>query len=154
MTRKISLPPMAKPAALAAAGALALAACAGQPPSSYAAASADGAATQASATGGRSCFRVSNIRGQNVLDRDTVLFSTGVGRDDIYQVDMRSACLPGALASDPLVLRTTGASDVVCNRLDLDIGVKTPIGATPCLIESIRKLSAAEIAALAPRDRP
>ena len=79
---------------------------------------------------------------------------TGLGRDDVYQVDMRSACLTGALASDPLILRPTGASDVVCDRMDMDIGVKTPIGATPCMIENVRRLTAQEVAAMPPRDLP
>ena len=135
-----------------AAAALALSGCAANDTRSYAAEAATGDANVASAA--RSCFRISNIRSQKVLDKDTVLFSTGLGRDDVYQVDMRSACLTGALASDPLVLRPTGASDVVCDRMDLDIGVKTPIGATPCMIENIRRLTSQEVAAMPIRDLP
>jgi len=135
-----------------AAAALALSACAANDTRSYAAEAATGNANVASAA--RSCFRISNIRSQKVLDNDTVLFSTGLGRDDVYKVDMRSACLTGALASDPLILRPTGASDVVCDRMDLDIGVKTPIGATPCMIENVRRLTSQEVAAMPPRDLP
>lgn len=133
--------------------ALALAGCAagGAGPQ---AASGPGAMASADAPSSqRACFRISSIRGQKIVDRSTVLFRTSVGPQEVFRLDMRNACLSTA-SSDPLVLIPAGGSDVVCDRMDLDVKVATPIGATPCLVESVRKLNAAEVAALPSDQRP
>lgn len=138
-------------APLGAAAALALAGCAAGPQqASYAGESATMASANASP---RACFRLSDIRGQNVIDRDTVLFRTGVGQAEVFRMDMRSACL-NTLNSDPLVLIPAGGTDRVCDRMDLDVRVSTPIGATPCMIQSVTRLTPAEIGALTPDQRP
>ena len=136
----------------AALGALVLAGCA--------ATSAQGDAgqdPQAIASGGataeRACFRLSSIRGQKVVDRNTVLFRTSVGPQDVFRLTTRQACLSPSLI-DPLVLIPSGGSDMICNRLDLDLQVATPIGATPCLVQEIRKLTPAEVAALPAGQQP
>lgn len=135
---------------VAALGAVALAGCAASAP-------AGGAPSQAMATNaaepGRACFRVSAIRGQKIIDRDTVLFRTSVGAQDVFRVTMRNGCLNTA-TSNPLVLIPSGGSDTVCDRLDLDVRVASPIGSTPCLVQEVRKLNAAEVAALGPGERP
>lgn len=130
--------------------ALTLAGCAASPPASG---PASQAMAQAADEPGRACFRVSGIRGQKIVDRNTVLFRTSVGPQDVFRVTMRNACLTTS-ASDPLVLIPSGGSDTVCDRMDLDVRVATPIGATPCLVQEVRKLSAAQIAALGPAERP
>ena len=91
--------------------------------------------------------------GQKVVDRSTVLFRTSVGRQDVFRLDMRNSCLSTA-SSDPLVLIPAGGSDVICDRMDLDVKVATPIGATPCLVQQVRKLTMAEVAALPNDQRP
>lgn len=135
---------------VAALSALALAGCAsGQP--------GGGAPTQAMASNAadpsRACFRVGSIRGQKIVDRNTVLFRTSVGPQDVFQLTMRNACLTTS-ASDPLVLIPSGGSDTVCNRMDLDVRVASPIGSTPCLVQEIRKLTPTQVAALAPGAGP
>jgi len=135
--------------AAAALGALTLAGCAAAPP-----ATAPGPAMAANAAEpGRACFRVSGIRGQKIIDRNTVLFRTSVGPQDVFRVTMRNGCLNTA-ASDPLVLIPSGGSDTVCDRMDLDVRVASPIGSTPCLVQEVRKLNAAQVEALAPGERP
>ncbi|MDO8901542.1 MAG: DUF6491 family protein [Phenylobacterium sp.] len=137
--------------ALAALGALTLAGCAAGGPQ----APVGGPTAQSMAAGGpeagRACFRLNAIRGQKIVDRNTVLFRTSVGPQDVFRVTMRNACLTTS-ASDPLVLIPSGGSDMVCDRMDLDVRVASPIGATPCLVQEIRKLTPAEVAAL-PRDQ-
>ncbi len=101
----------------------------------------------------RACFRLSSIRGQKVISRDTVLFRTGLGQGEIFRMDMANACLD-TMNSDPLVLTPSGGTDQICGRLDLSVRVATPIGATPCMIQDVRRLTPAEVAALAPDQRP
>lgn len=137
-------------AAAAALGALTLAGCAAAPP---AAGSSSPAMAANAAEPGRACFRVSGIRGQKIIDRNTVLFRTSVGPQDVFRVTMRNGCLNTA-ASDPLVLIPSGGSDTVCDRMDLDVRVASPIGSTPCLVQEVRKLNAAQVAALGPGERP
>jgi len=143
-------PPYAPVAA--ALGALVLAGCAATSPQGVA-----GQTPQAMAGGGaepgRACFRLSSIRGQKIVDRHTVLFRTSVGPQDVFRLTTRQACLSTGL-SDPLVLIPSGGSDMICDRLDLDVQVATPIGATPCLVQEIRKLTPAEVAALPAGKRP
>jgi hypothetical protein len=137
-------------ATAAALGALALAGCAAAP-------QASAPATQAMAANaadpGRACFRVGAIRGQKIVDRNTVLFRTSVGPQDVFRVTMRNGCL-NTSASDPLVLIPSGGSNTVCDRMDLDVRVASPIGSTPCLVQEVRKLNAAQVAALGPGERP
>lgn len=140
-------------APIGALAALTLAGCAAGTPGQQAAAG-PGVMTSATAPNSeRACFRISGIRGQKIVDRSTVLFRTSVGPQDVFRMDMRNACLSTA-SSDPLVLIPSGGSDIVCDRMDLDIKVSTPIGATPCLIQQVRKLNAAEVAALPNDQRP
>jgi hypothetical protein len=136
--------------AAAALGALTLAGCAAAPQ-----ASAPTSPTMAAnaAEPGRACFRVGGIRGQKIVDRNTVLFRTSVGPQDVFRVTMRNGCLNTA-TSDPLVLIPSGGSNTVCDRLDLDVRVASPIGSTPCLVQEVRKLNSAQVAALGPGERP
>lgn len=140
-------------APLGALAALTLAGCAANTPGQQAATGSGVMASATAAPSERACFRISGIRGQKIVDRSTVLFRTSVGRQEVFRMDMRNACLSTA-SSDPLVLIPAGGSDVVCDRLDLDVKVATPIGATPCLIQGVRKLTVAEVAALPNDQRP
>lgn len=141
------LNPVTTAAALAA---LTLAGCAAAPP---AGGPASQSMAEAASEPGRACFRLGAIRGQKIVDRSTVLFRTSVGPQDVFRVTMRNACLTTS-ASDPLVLIPSGGSDMVCDRMDLDVRVATPIGTTPCLVQEVRKLNAAQVAALGPAERP
>jgi hypothetical protein len=132
---------------------LTLAGCAAGTPGPQAATGSGAMASATTPTTERACFRVSGIRGQKIVDRSTVLFRTSVGPQDVFRMDMRNACL-STVSSDPLVLIPAGGSDIVCNRMDLDVKVASPIGATPCLINEVRKLTVAEVAALPNDQRP
>lgn len=136
----------------AALGALVLAGCAATSPQG-----GPGKAPQAMAatdtTPERACFRLSSIRSQKIVDRNTVLFRTSVGPQDVFRLTTRHSCLSTSV-SDPLVLIPSGGSDMICDRLDLDLQVATPIGATPCLVQEIRKLTPAEVTALPAGERP
>lgn len=138
--------------AVAALGALLLTGCAATSPQGGAA-QAPQAMAGNGATPERACFRLSSIRNQKIVDRNTVLFRTSVGPQDVFRLTTRHTCLSTSV-SDPLVLIPSGGSDLICDRLDLDLQVATPIGATPCLVQEIRKLTPAEVAALPAGERP
>lgn len=148
--------PLIAPVALTL-SALILAGCAATAPHNSGGQNSGGQVSSAMSAGGaapaRACFRLSSVKGQKIVDRNTVLFRTSVGPQDVFALTTRHSCLSTS-NSDPLVLIPSGGSDLVCSRLDLDVRVATPIGATPCLVQDIRKLTAAEVAVLPAGGRP
>jgi hypothetical protein len=102
------------------------------------------------------CFRSQDITNHQIGDDRTLYVN--VNNRDIYKLEMASACLAGANASDPLVIREPPGSPYVCRPIDLDISI-TRGGAgsgiaTPCIVQSLVRLTPAEVAALPPRLRP
>lgn len=126
-----------------------LAGCAGTPrePANLPPAPASGSGL----TGGQ-CFRQHDIKAHTVVDAKTLLLRAG--RNDVYRVTMRGACLAAAVSSDPIITEQHGGSDLVCKPLDLDLSIAKGGFATPCLIDSIARMSDAEVAALPKRLRP
>lgn len=101
---------------------------------------------------GRQCFRVSQMDGHRVSDPKTLY--VGVRNRDVYRIDMHGACLMGADFGDPLVIETTGGSDLVCRPMDLDLKVAGTIGLSPCIVKSITKLTPPQIASLPRKLKP
>lgn len=144
---KLALLPLA-----AAALAAALAGCAADSSAPPRIASADRYATDASARAG-ACFRLSQMRNHTIADDQTLYVSAG--SRDVYRLDMSGACLAGATGSDPLIIKPTASTDLICKPLDLDLRVRVGPGmASPCIIRAITPLTPAEVAALPPKLRP
>jgi len=101
---------------------------------------------------GAGCFRTSDIRNHTIGDAQTLYLR--VGRGEVYRVGMGGACLAGAIASDPLVMRQPPGSPIVCRPIDLDVGVSKGGFENPCIVESIVQMTPAEVEALPPRLRP
>lgn len=111
------------------------------------------AADQAKPQTGSQCFRMSQIRGHTKADNQTLYFS--VGLRDVYRLDMSGACLAGTTSSDPLIMETIGGTDLICRPIDLSLKVKLGnVGASPCIIKEITKLTPDQIAALPPKVKP
>ena len=110
------------------------------------------ATSAAAAEPARQCFRVSQMKGHTVADSKTLYVA--VGHRDVYRMDMAGACLSGALHGDPLVIETSGGSDMICRPIDLNLKVADPIGATPCLVSQISRLTPEQAAALPRKLRP
>lgn len=106
------------------------------------------------AAGGDACFRTTDIRGQRVVDDRTVYFRTTGNR--VFRVAMSSSCLSGARFNDPLEIKSPSGSHMVCRAVDLDVAVRNlPSGIkSPCLVDSIIRLTPAEAAALPREARP
>ncbi|MFZ3008126.1 MAG: DUF6491 family protein [Phenylobacterium sp.] len=100
----------------------------------------------------RQCFRVSQMDGHRVADPKTLY--VGVRNKEVFRIDMHGACLAGANMGDPLVIETTGGTDLVCRPIDLDLKVAGSIGLSPCIVKSITKLTPPQIASLPPKLKP
>jgi hypothetical protein len=130
-------------AVLTAAG---LAACAAPPPPLP--------ATDAVALSGGACFRSADMQGHTFGDDKTMYLS--VRGEGVYRVGMRTNCLAGAWSSDPIITRQPPGSSYICRPIDMDIAVAHRGGGftSACIVDSIAKLTPAEVAALPPRLRP
>jgi len=108
----------------------------------------------ANAPGGqKSCFRMSQVEGHRIVRPDTIYLR--VKSHDVYRLATKGACAAGTMPDDTLITSTVAGIDIVCQPLDLDLKVRRGHGmASPCLIDSITKLTPAEIAALPKKDRP
>jgi len=94
------------------------------------------------------CFLIRDMRNHTVGDDHTIYFDVA-GRA-VYRAVMSNACLAGAVSSDPIVLRDRVGTGRICNKLDLDVGVR----GTRCIVQSLSKMTPAEVAALPKKLRP
>jgi hypothetical protein len=143
-----------------------LAACAANsaaPPQPVAAAAVPGAPASAvvaasPAPVSESCFRTADIVSHQIGSDRTLYIRTRNNR--IWKIEMSGACLAAASSDDPLLIREPPGVPYVCRAVDLDISIRkggnAPGGGidTPCIPDSVTKLSAAEIDALSTRERP
>lgn len=94
------------------------------------------------------CFLTRDIRNHTVADDHTMYIDVN-GRA-VYRVSMRSNCLAGSTSSDAYVLRDRTGSGRICHKLDFDVSVR----GVQCIVDSVTKLTPAEVAALPKRVRP
>ena len=107
------------------------------------------AAPAAAQPGGKTdCFLTRDMRNHTVADDHTMYVDVG-GRS-VYRVGMSNNCLAAATSSDPIVFRDLVGTGRVCHRLDFDVSVH---GAR-CIVDSITKLTPAEVAALPKKLKP
>ncbi|HEY0650736.1 hypothetical protein [Phenylobacterium sp.] len=98
------------------------------------------------------CFRSQEIRNHTIGDPSTLLIN--VRGKESYRVTMRGACLAGATASDPIITRSPPGSTIICKPIDMDVSISKGGFATPCIVDSIVRLSPDEIAALPRKLKP
>ena len=107
------------------------------------------------ALGPRDCFRSRDIRGHTFAGDRTMFIK--VRYRDVYRVDLTSACLAGAMRSDPIVSREPPGAEYICKPIDFDISIGRsgfPTPPVPCIVDGITRLSPQEVASLPPRLRP
>lgn len=109
----------------------------------------------ASAATGDACFRTSEIAAHRKADDHTL--NVKVGLKDVYRMTTRTSCLVGMSRSDALVIKAP-PSGIVCKAIDLDLAIRQSgagaVGATPCIVDSIVKLTPAQVEALPKDQRP
>lgn len=102
----------------------------------------------------RQCFDLSRARGKVALDDRTLLVRVDGGA--VMRIDLADQC-PGLTRPDPRIILQARGSGFVCDRFDLSLSVGragAATGGVPCTVSAIRRLSAAEAAALPANRRP
>lgn len=98
------------------------------------------------------CFRSHDIRNHTVADDRTLLIDVN-GRKT-YRVTMSGACLAGVFPSDPIITRQPPGSAIICKPIDMDIAISRNGFSSPCIVDSIVRMSPEEVAALPPKLKP
>lgn len=98
------------------------------------------------------CFRSTDIRNHTIADKNTLLID--VRGKDTYRVTMNGACLAGAISSDPIITRQPPGSSIICKPIDMDISISRGGFPSQCIVDSIVKLSPAEVASLPRKLKP
>ena len=100
----------------------------------------------------RSCFHSNQWSSWRAAD-DSKLYLK-VNGNETYAVDLRFAC-PSVRMPDARLITYIRGSSLICSPLDLDLRVATTSGfQSSCIVQSIRKLSTAEAAAIPKQFRP
>jgi hypothetical protein len=94
------------------------------------------------------CILTRLLQGHTVGDDGHTLY-LGANGTDVYRVTTRGACLAHATGSDPIVIRDQGRGKI-CKPLDLQIFAR----GVQCGVETLTKLTPAEISALPKRLQP
>ena len=117
-------------------GACALAGCAQQPAGPPAVA----------ASGGRECFSARSVSGFTAVDDDTV--DVQVGSRRYYRLETAGVCLNVNWATGAALVARSGSS-FICQGFDAELVVPNPgLGPQRCLVNSVRRLTDAEVKAL------
>ena len=108
------------------------------------------AAVVAQPSAGESCFRLSHLDNSKMAEDNHVLYLR-VSGNQYYRMDFGgSAC--NRSGNEPIVVRPFDNSDLICHAIDLNITVRdTHEG---CIPTSLRRLTADEVSAIPPKDRP
>lgn len=97
------------------------------------------------------CFFARSVSGFSPASGDAV--NVRVGVRDVYRLDLAGPC-PDLDFTLALALRTRGGGSSICDGFDAELLVPSPAGARTCPVSEVRALAPAEVAALAPRERP
>jgi hypothetical protein len=97
---------------------------------------------------GQTCFLTRDMRNHTVGDDHTMYFDVG-GRA-VYKATMSNNCLSGSTSSDPIVLRDLAGTGRICNKIELDVAAR----GNRCIVDSLTKLTPAEVAALPRKVKP
>jgi hypothetical protein len=98
------------------------------------------------------CIRGHDIRNHTIADSRTLLID--YNGKATYRVTMSGACLAGAVSSDPIVTREPPGRSMICKPIDMDVSISKGGFTTPCIVDSIVKMTPAEVAALPRRLKP
>jgi hypothetical protein len=96
---------------------------------------------RAAGTPNRQCFLASQVNDFWGATDDSVLVRVGVNQ--VYQLQLAGMCHDIDWANR-IALRSTGGGSWICQGLDAELLIPSPIGAQRCLVTDIRKLSPEE----------
>jgi hypothetical protein len=112
--------------------------------------SPDPQAAEAAQAQPRQCFNVSQVNGFHALDRDTVQVT--VGASTIYELKLFGSC-PDIDWTENVGIRSTGGSSWICDGMDAELFVPSPIGVQRCQVTGFRRLGPEEVQATRDRRR-
>ena len=92
----------------------------------------------------RQCFLPAQVNGFTALDRDTV--HVKVSASQVYELELFGDCADIDW-EQRIGIRSTGGSNWVCQGLDAELIVDSPIGPQRCPVSTIRRLSDEEVQA-------
>jgi hypothetical protein len=121
-------------------------------PAAHAAQPAPPATARATPAPSSGCFRTRDIDNHTIGDERTLYIR--VLNRDVYRVAMAGSCLAGAMPTDPLVMREPPGMNLVCKPIDMDVSISKGGFRTPCIVDSITKLTPAEVKALPKKLQP
>lgn len=105
------------------------------------------------APAGETCFRTTHMNNHTIANDHTIYFN--VFPHKTFELTTSNNCFAGAFSTDPLIMtHVPPNTDLVCRATDIDIRVAHGGVSSPCIINSIRQMSPAEVAALPPKLRP
>ena len=117
-----------------------------------AAATALCSAAPAFAQPGQSCFRLSQLASTRA-DGDQRIYAR-VNVNEYYRIDLAHRCSSLPFADRGLVLTPAAGNDLICSPIDLDLKVNDHGALEACFIQSITKLTPAEVAAIPKKAKP
>jgi hypothetical protein len=102
-------------------------------------------AAPSAAAPGRQCFNANSIHGYETLPGGLVLMRAGGNRT--FALHTFGDC-PDLNWSRSIALRTRGGSSWICEGIDAELIVPSPIGAQYCPVQAVRRISREEARAL------
>jgi hypothetical protein len=120
--------------------------------SSLASSTAPALAAGKAANAGR-CFYMQEVRNHTIGDDHTLYLN--VGGKSVYRVEMSNNCFGGSSPNDAIVLKERGTSNI-CTAIDLDVSATLNGGGLPsrCIVDTLTKMTPAEVAALPKKVQP
>ncbi len=101
---------------------------------------------------GRQCFRTHNIENYAASDDEKTLYLRDTARH-YFKIDFANRCT-GLAYRERIVIRPFGTSDLVCEPLDMDFGIREAGISTKCVITDIQSLTPDEVKALPKKLKP
>ena len=98
----------------------------------------------------RQCFFANSASGFTAVDTQTV--HVRVGARDVCRLDLMGSC-PDINWNSQIALLSRGSSSI-CTGTGATIVTRGPTGQQRCPVRMVTQLTAAEVEALRPRDRP
>ena len=100
----------------------------------------------AAASGGRECFNARSVSGFTAVDDDTV--DVQVGSRRYYRLETAGVCLNVNWVNGVALVARSGSS-FICQGFDAELVVPNPgLGPQRCLVNSVRRLTDAEVKTL------
>jgi hypothetical protein len=100
----------------------------------------------------RQCFSVSRIANWTTADDKIVYLRVEGG--EYFEVVLAGQCLKPARSSNSALTFATNMGDDVCKPMDLTVVVATGIAPLRCSVESLRRLTPDQVAALPAKQKP